>query len=469
MHCLARRALPWLVLGVVSSTSLSGTQGPAAGQIVEKVTCANAAGQTYALYLPSRYSPDRPWPILYAFDAGARGLLPVQRFRDAAERYGYIVAGSNNSRNGPIEVANEALRAMVADTMSRFSIDPKRVYAAGFSGGARVAVLAAIASRQVVGVIGCGAGFPPDFPPSASMTFAYFGTAGTDDFNYPEMKQLDDTLEKLGVPHRLEVFEGTHDWPPPEVCTRALEWMEVQAMRSTVRARDDELLDRILATDAADAAVEEKAGRLYDAYSHYGALATMFAGLRDVTAYAQKARQLAGVRAVRRVQSERATSIERQLSADARFARLADEAVAGDDPGSAIPAFLQDLAALKSQSDRPTSDAFRMAARRVLSATWIRLNDATAGDMASGQFMRAAARLSLMARIRPDNSRVDYTLARAYARAGKRNAAVQALQSAVRKGFTDVAAIEAEPDFESLRGEDGFRKIVAGLGKDPTT
>jgi predicted Zn-dependent protease len=299
------------------------------------------------------------------------------------------------------------------------------------------------------------------------MTFAYFGTGGTDDFNYPEMKQLDETLGRLGVPHRLEVFEGPHDWPPPEVCTRAIEWMEVQAMSSNARARDEALLDRILVASAADAAAEEKAGRLYDAYSHYGALAPMFAGLRDVTPYEQKARQLAGLREVRRVQSERANSISRQLDADARFARLADEAVTGDDPASAIPAFLQELHALKSQSERPASDAFRMAARRVLAASWMRLNDATASDMASGQFMRAAARLSLMSRMRPDNARVDVTLARAYARSGKTKAAIQALESAVKKGYTDAAAIEAEPAFESLRSEEGFRKIVAGLKKSP--
>jgi predicted esterase len=464
MPWLARLALPCLIFGAVASASPARAQDTPPGRIIEKVICANDPAQSYALYLPSGYSEDRAWPVLYAFDAGARGPLPVQRFRDAAERYGYILVGSNNSRNGPVAIANDALRAILADTTARFSTDPRRVYLAGFSGGARVAVLAAMAlGERAAGVIGCSGGFPTGAQPSASTTFAYFGTTGTDDFNYPEMRRLDEALSKLGLAHRLDVFEGGHDWPPPEVCTRAIEWMEVRAMRTKARPRDEELLDRIVASRAADAAAEEKADRVYQAYSRYSALAATFAGLRDVTPYEQKARQLAASREVRRALAEETGSMERQMTADARISALTDEALAGEDRASAASQLLDALASLKSQSERPANDATRMAARRVLVSSWIHLNEATAGDLERGDFTRAVARLSLMARIRPDNARVDYALARAYARDGKKNAAIRALESSVRKGFTDLAAIEAEPDFESLRGEEGFRRIVAKL------
>jgi hypothetical protein len=35
--------------------------------------------------------------------------VPVQRYQQTAEKYGYIVAGSLNSRNGPWEVSMKAL------------------------------------------------------------------------------------------------------------------------------------------------------------------------------------------------------------------------------------------------------------------------------------------------------------------------------------------------------------------------
>ena len=39
--------------------------------------------------------------MILAFDAGDVGGGGVERYQAAAEQYGYIVAGSNNSRNGP--------------------------------------------------------------------------------------------------------------------------------------------------------------------------------------------------------------------------------------------------------------------------------------------------------------------------------------------------------------------------------
>ena len=110
------------------------------GQIVERVEALSDSSQSYALYLPSNYTPNRKWPVLYAFDPAARGRVPVERFKEAAEKYGWIVLGSNNSRNGPWNVVVNAWNAMLTDTHQRFAIDDERSYATGFSGGARAAV-----------------------------------------------------------------------------------------------------------------------------------------------------------------------------------------------------------------------------------------------------------------------------------------------------------------------------------------
>jgi hypothetical protein len=44
----------------------------------------------------------RKWPIIYLFDPLARGEVAVEAVRAAAEKFGYIVVASNNSRNGPM-------------------------------------------------------------------------------------------------------------------------------------------------------------------------------------------------------------------------------------------------------------------------------------------------------------------------------------------------------------------------------
>src|SRR5687767_38974 len=83
-----------------------------AGQLTDDVACADDPSQHYAVYVPSTFTPERQWPLILLFDAGARGRRGVERYQAAAEQYGYIVAGSNNSRNGPWEVAIQAARRM---------------------------------------------------------------------------------------------------------------------------------------------------------------------------------------------------------------------------------------------------------------------------------------------------------------------------------------------------------------------
>ena len=161
------------------------------GTIVEDV-------QGSALALPSTYKADRAWPVIFAFDPPARGRTAVERYHAAAEKYGYIVAGSNVSRNGSWEVSMKAAEAMAADVSRRFQIDPKRVYAAGMSGGARVAMALALGSDVFAGVIASSAGYP-DSKPRKTLPFVVFGTAGTEDFNYPEMRDLDRAV-RLAAP-----------------------------------------------------------------------------------------------------------------------------------------------------------------------------------------------------------------------------------------------------------------------------
>jgi predicted esterase len=213
------------------------------GVVIDRVECASDATQTYALYLPSGYSSERRWSVLLGFDPAARGRVMVEKYRAAAEQYGIIVAASNNSRNGPVSISTAAAQAMGADVSRRFSVDPERLYLTGLSGGARVAMGIALSGNRIAGVIASSAGFP-DSQPRGRVDFPIFGTAGTEDFNYLEMRMLD---RKLSSPHFLAVFRGGHALPPDEVAVEAVEWMEVQAMQSGRRSRDEGLAARLLA------------------------------------------------------------------------------------------------------------------------------------------------------------------------------------------------------------------------------
>jgi hypothetical protein len=148
-----------------------------------------------------------------------------------------------------------------------------------------VALQVALGSTSIAGVIASAAGFA-DSQPRQTVSFALFATTGTEDFNYVEMRQLD---RKLTSPHRLVVFDGGHTLPPADVALEAVEWLELQGMKTGRRPRDAALVDQLFekrrkALDAAASPVETV--RLLEG------LVADFEGLRDVSAESARQAQL---------------------------------------------------------------------------------------------------------------------------------------------------------------------------------
>jgi poly(3-hydroxybutyrate) depolymerase len=174
------RSLSILVLAGCLSL-VTQAQTPAPGIVHPSVAALADATSSYALYLPAAYSPSKRWPLLLVFDPFARGEVSVKLFHEAAEKYGFIVAGSNNSRN--FEDPSAAIRALWADVKERYAIDPRRIYTAGLSGGARVASTVALACRNcIAGVIANSAGLPNGATLPGPEVSDWFLAAGTTDF-----------------------------------------------------------------------------------------------------------------------------------------------------------------------------------------------------------------------------------------------------------------------------------------------
>jgi poly(3-hydroxybutyrate) depolymerase len=344
----------WMLLAERSGAS----QELPRGQVIDSVQCAADSTQSYSLYLPAAYTPERAWPLLMGFHPGARGRAIVDKYRDAAERYGYIVAASNNSRNGPWEVSGRAVTAMAQDLGTRFSTDPKRLYATGHSGGARVALQLAL-RNPVAGVIASSAGFA-DREPHVKLSFAFFGTAGDTDFNYVEMKMLDRTLKS---PHRVVIFHGGHTLPPDEVAMEAIEWMELQGIKSAIRPRDDALVASLW-TRRLEAAMA--AGNPVKTVPLLQALVEDFKGLRDVQPQTDSIAQLLKDSATKRALDRQREADQSELRTLEDFGRLeaglADSATRNDSYGD-LRRLLEDC---RKKATAPDDSGQRDAARRIL-------------------------------------------------------------------------------------------------------
>jgi predicted esterase len=455
------------------------------GQVVESVVCTSDHGRSYALYLPSRYSPERTWPVLYAFDPRARGTVALERFKDAAERYGWIIVGSNDSRNGPFQPSVDAWNAMVKDTHERLAIDDERVYTAGFSGAARVAIhLATLCRDCIAGVIACGAGFPAGITPSPALHFAVFAAAGEEDFNYPELTDLDESLAGAGMPHRLEFFDGRHEWMPASVAADAVEWLELKAMQAGRCPPDGRVIDAVRQKTLERAEALERARKIHDAYRAYAGAADAFRGLLDVGDFERRAGQMRDRPELKDAIRGEQRQIRKQRDLEARIGSLiargerrrAPETAGAQERGGQESTDSEQfapeiqlhvlLADLRRQVRSVEASSDRQIARRVLDGAFISLYEQGLDFLRTqGLSARAVRAFTLATEVYPDRGGAFFYLACAHGAGGARKQALQALKNAVDVGFTDLSAITGNRALDLIRNDPQYEKIVARIGK----
>lgn len=427
------------------------------GQVIDKVICEGNAAQSYALYVPSTYTAEKKWPVIFCFDAGARGIMPVERLREAAEKYGYIVAGSLNSRNGPWTANAAAANAMIKDVTAHFSVDGRRIYTAGMSGGARVATSIAL-SGLVRGVIACGAGFPqqPGGVPK-QVPFLFFGVAGTEDFNYPELRRLDGELEKRKAVHRIVAFEGGHTWAPATVLTEAVEWFELQAMRAGARPKEEAMIQALLQKRLTGVPAQP-----VERWRAMKSLAADFEGLTDTAEFEKTAHELAvsrevkdGLKAERALQSREDDLLE-QLGNAAMSGAGRKQSLAGE---------------LRRKADVPEDSPERRMVRRAIASYTSMTRETVRGFFEQADYDSAEGFLELAVALKPDHKANLFDLARARAFNGDKKRALESLEQAVAAGFNDAAKVDADPAFSKLRSDARFQSAVVKIraaAADPT-
>ena len=294
-----RNATLAFVVATLVASSVDA-QTIAKGQVVDNIAAVSDAQMTYAVYLPSAYAREKKWPVVFVLDPRRRGAFAAELFREPAEQYGWIVISSNNTESDSEYVPNvRAMQAMFSDVPARFSVDEHRIYLAGFSGTANIA-FAVAGTTQVTGVIGCSGWLPPSWKVH-DPGFAWFGTAGTLDFNFRETRSIDERLSTTSAAHRVEIFSGPHRWAPKELLAAGVAWMELQAMRRGLRPRDEALVARLLAREA-DAARNESDP--LSAMRRYEIIARSFEGLADVSASRARAGELRATKDVTRELAE---------------------------------------------------------------------------------------------------------------------------------------------------------------------
>jgi predicted esterase len=435
------------------------------GQIAD-VACASDATQSYALYLPSAYSTARKWPIIYFFDPGGRGRRPLELYKNLAETYGFIFAGSNNSRNFSNE-QSKSVNAIWLDTHERLALDEHRTYASGFSGGARVAGAMAIGCPkcQIAGVVAHGAGYPSNKNESSDKLL-YFLAVGNQDFNWPEIMNVRREREDRGLAYRVRVFSGPHQWAPAAIVEDALQWLILKSMQAGNLAADPTFVDRIYQQRQSEADAAEAAGDLLSEFDAYRSLTSDFSGLKDTSNAAPKLAALKQSGAFQNARKAERHTINEQYSLESAIAPKLRAYAEGSEPDPTALAreIIQAMGGLSNQAAHAKSESKRLIFLRAFEDMWAEGIENGQQKLAARHFERAEACFELMSQVKSQPWPF-LLLAQTHVAAGKKKEALKDLQQSVQHGLEDPESLESNPELQVLKSDPEFKRLVLQLKK----
>lgn len=443
----------WFTGGLQAADAKKATELPR-GKIIRKVTTLGDPSQSYALYLPKSYTPAKKWPVLYAFSPSGRGVIPVSLFRAPAKRYGWIVVGSNNSRNGPSAPIIKAIKAMWKDTHARFSVDDERIYATGFSGGARVAFnFSKIMSKPVAAVMPCGAAFGWGGPPPKNASMVVAGMGGVNGFNYSEMLEMRKKLRQLNVRVKLLTFNGRHQWPPSSLCAKAARFVRLNDLLRR-KNRDEKELTALIKEEIKDAeALLKTKDGLFTGYTYLKELAELLGERPEAKALQERVKELATE-----------GRLKKEIAADKALRNVQPRAALRKGPD----AFRKSVeAARKFIIEQAGTDAARRL-EKTLAVLPSSLGRGGLSLMKRGDFRRALYYFKLAAVLAPRDPTLNYFTACAYAHTGNKSAAVTSLERLARFAGDKMNAkmverLKKDPNLASLREDEGYKKLITEL------
>lgn len=185
----------------------------------------NYSQETYALYLPKAYKKDEAVKILLFLDPQGIGKVPLDLYKDLADSFNWVLAGSNAVKNGITYPENsQRLTRLIAQLNEDFPLIKEKALC-GFSGGAKIALAYAMES-PIKKVIYCGAVTKIGNRDSLSL----LGFAGTADMNYSDLIAFSLAFQNSKVKNTLIEWKGDHRFPDPEVMKDGFFWLSDQAI-----------------------------------------------------------------------------------------------------------------------------------------------------------------------------------------------------------------------------------------------
>jgi hypothetical protein len=423
----------------------------AIGKVIDTITCSADAEQTYAAYIPTTGNK-KALPVIYFFDPHASGSLPLNKYKALADKYGFLLIGSNNSKNGNNWQISDAIYQILSeDTKKRFKIDGQRIYTAGFSGGAKVAGFVALNHPEIKGVIANGAGLP-DGAAAGNYDFSFTAITGEGDMNMTELVSISKEFDKTSTRHRLMVFNGKHEWAPEKTMDVAFAGFQFDAMRNKLLPVNAAFINSYVANSKKTVDAYTKENNLVKAVAECVLAGNLVNGLSaDAKWFSSKATALSNEAAYKKQEQERQLLLEKEQTIKAQYAQQFNQ---GD-----MNYWTKEIASLQTKAKAATAEgAMYQRLLAYLSLAFYSFSNQLVGNHRD---VGAEYYVNLYKMVDPTNSEAWYFSAILHARLNDMPAVEADLLKAVECGFNDKARMHSQNDFVD-RGID-FAKIEKGM------
>lgn len=432
---------------------LDATASAQTGKILNPIVCKTDPTQSYALYIPAGRNKET-LPVIYFFDPHADGALPLHKYQKLADEYGFILVGSNNSKNGNDWPTTETIwRHLSDDVQNRVKINKDRVYTAGFSGGAKVAGYVAIQHPIIKGVIAGGAGMP-DGVTAGDFGFSFTALAGEGDLNLTDLVSFQHALDKTGTRHRIIFFDGKHEWAPAGSMSVAFTGLQFDAMRQSLIPKDAAFINRYVAKSKSNIAAYFQKGQLIKAEQECRLSLSLLDGLTGETAWFKKqAASLSGNTHYQQQRQAQEKLLVREQQTKTEYMQHFQQ----DNPGY----WSRTIHDLQMAAGAKTAEgAMHQRLLAYLSLAFYSISNQLIGGNANNE-ARHFVELYKMAD--PANSEAWYFSAILHARDGDTHSTESDLLQAVKTGFRDNARLHQQPEFQKLSPPIDFSRIGKGM------
>lgn len=437
------------------------------GKVLENVKSLKYEGQSFSVYLPKNYDKTKKWPVIYAFDAAARGSLAVKLFSESAEKYGYIVVGSNNSRNYDNKIIQQSAQAMFDEIPTFFSIDQNRVYTTGFSGGARIALFFAVKLKNIKGVIACGSGYHPDDKPTEDDNYTFIGIIGNLDSNYSEMMNIENDMETLKMSHKIIVFNGIHQWPPSKILNNAVEKLELDAMKKGFIVKKEKFIDYLFYKELDNIVALKKNILIIDTYLKYKQILNDFNGLKNTKKLEIEFETFINQNHIHKKIAEYKKILENEDAIIHTYMRkswfIQSKKYKLNNKINDLRFFKNEVKQIEKNIKHEKNPLINYSNQRLLDFIYRHFFEIAYVQHIDKNYDKATVLYEISLMAKKDNNIGLYNLACLYSLKGKNKQAIKFLEKAILYGFNKKELILSDPDLNNIKNDKKFLNLIYNI------